>query len=140
MTKKKELKKKNKPNDFPRSMRDKHRQPSQRSCRRVETPGGVQELLKHPETSTATRWASRGETHVAPCSTRPLTHTHTQQATSFFSSPRFTEQIYKCTKKQVHKHLKGEPFSHSMHTNAIKKVQHQICEKHSESSDSPHVS
>lgn len=51
------------------------------------------------------------------------THTHTRQATSFFSSPRFTEQstnALKTTSTQA-----SEPFSHRMHMNAIIKVQHQ---------------
>lgn len=87
---------------------------SQRSCRR---PGGDQELLKHPETSTATRWASRGETHVAPCSTRPHTHAHTHTASNrLLLISQIHRTIYKCTKNNKYTSIwKWAVFSQYAH-------------------------
>lgn len=82
-------------------MRDKHRQRLRGHA--GGTPGGVQELLKHPETSTATRWASRGKhTRLHAALHRSHTHTHSkQQASSHLpESEQSTNAL-----KQVHKHL-----------------------------------
>lgn len=113
---------------------------SQRSCR--WKPLEEFKIYKTPrKTSTATRWASRGKhTRLHAALDRSHTHTHTQQATSFFSSPRFIEQSTNALKKQVHKHLKVSRFLTVCTRMPYKRGQHQICEKHSESSDSPQVS
>lgn len=100
----------------PPSMRDTHRQRLKRSCRssRTKTPRN-----QHCNTLSLTRG-----THGS----MQRTHTHTRQATSFSSTPRFTEQSTNALKTTSTQASESEPLSHRMHTNAIIKVQHRSYE------------